>query len=121
MFGPGVDETAAIAGRPFAQFHLAREAQLRYLSLVYADPSHDNPIAAAFGWLQGALLGSIATTAAVVAVASVGFLMLTGRIDMRRAAHVVFGCFILFGASSIARGIMAGANASPVSRPQLSR
>ena len=46
--------------------------------------------------------------AAVVAVASVGFLLLSGRIDMRRAAQVIFGCFILFGASSIAAGIMRG-------------
>ena len=46
----------------------------------------------------------------MIAVASVGYLMLTGRIDVRRAVQVVFGCFILFGASSIAQGIMAGAN-----------
>jgi hypothetical protein len=62
------------------------------------------------GWLQGALLGSIATTVAVIAVASVGFLMLSGRIDIRRAAQVVIGCFIIFGASMIARGIIGGAN-----------
>jgi len=35
-----------------------------------------NPIGSAVAWLQGALLGSIATTVAVVAVASVGYLML---------------------------------------------
>jgi hypothetical protein len=29
---------------------------------------------------------------------------------VRRAVQVVFGCFILFGASSIAQGIMAGVN-----------
>jgi type IV secretory pathway VirB2 component (pilin) len=77
---------------------------------VYADSISPNPIGSAVAWLQGALLGSIAATAAVVAVASVGYLMLTGRIDMRRAVQVVFGCFILFGASSIAQGIMAGVN-----------
>jgi len=77
---------------------------------VYADSPSISPIGSAVAWLQGALLGSIATTAAVVAVASVGYLMLTGRIDVRRAVQVVFGCFILFGASSIARGIMAGVN-----------
>ena len=77
---------------------------------MYADPSSLNAIGSAVGWLQGALLGSVATAAAVIAVASVGFLMLTGRIDVRRAVRVVFGCFILFGASSIAQGIMAGIN-----------
>ena len=64
-------------------------------------------ISAALVWLQGALLGSVATTAAVIAVASIGFLMLAGRIDIRRAIQVVFGCFILFGASTIAAGINA--------------
>ena len=77
---------------------------------MYADSPSPTPIGSAVTWLQSALLGSIATTAAVVAVASVGYLMLTGRIDVRRAVQVVFGCFILFGASSIAQGIMAGVN-----------
>lgn len=68
------------------------------------------PIALALYWLQSILLGSIATTVAVVAVASMGFLMLSGRIDIRRAAQVVIGCFIIFGASTIAQGIMGGTN-----------
>jgi len=75
-----------------------------------ADEAAMSPIGAAMHWLLGTLSGSIATTAAVIAVVSVGYLMLTGRIDVRRAAQVVFGCFILFGASSIAQGIMAGMN-----------
>jgi type IV secretory pathway VirB2 component (pilin) len=57
-------------------------------------------------WLDAMLLGTIATTIAVLAVASVGFLLMSGRIDVRRAAQVIAGCFILFGASSIAAGIM---------------
>ena len=68
----------------------------------YADPNSANAIGAALSWLQGTLLGSVATAAAIVAVASVGFLMLTGRIDFRRAAHVILGCFILFGADCFA-------------------
>ena len=39
---------------------------------------------AALEWIQGTLLGNVATTAAVIAVAVVGFLMLTGRIEWRR-------------------------------------
>jgi type IV secretory pathway VirB2 component (pilin) len=61
---------------------------------------------AAVQWLQGTLLGTLATAVAVIAVASVGFLLLTGRIDVRRGAQVVIGCFIVFGASSIAAGIV---------------
>lgn len=63
-----------------------------------------NLIVAALGWLQRALLGSIATTAAIIGVTSAGYLMLIVRIEVRRAIQVVFGCFILFGASSIAQG-----------------
>jgi len=72
--------------------------------------------AAAVEWLDATLLGTIATAVAVIAVASVGFLMMTGRIDVRRAAQVILGCFILFGASSIAGGIMhvLGDQSAPV-------
>ena len=66
-----------------------------------------NVIVAAVQWLSGTLLGSLATTLAVIAVASVGFLLLSGRIDVRRAVQVIFACFILFGASTLASGFMA--------------
>lgn len=56
-------------------------------------------------WLEGTVLGTVATTVAVIAVATVGFLALSGRIDIRRALTVVLGCFILFGSSSIAAGL----------------
>ena len=69
------------------------------------DPAGSSPIIAALNWVQGTLLGNLATTAAVIAVAAVGFMMLTGRIDWRRGLTVVIGCFILFGAVSIVAGI----------------
>jgi type IV secretion system protein VirB2 len=47
---------------------------------------------------------------AVIAVASVGFLMLTGRINWRYGATVILGCFILFGAASIVGGIQSTAS-----------
>jgi type IV secretion system protein VirB2 len=72
---------------------------------VSGDPAGSSPIIAALDWVQGTLLGNLATTAAVIAVAAVGFLMLTGRIDWRRGLTVVIGCFILFGAVSIVAGI----------------
>lgn len=79
-------------------------------SISLADPTGSSPIVAAVLWLQGTLLGTIATTLAVVAVAWVGLLMLTGRIELRRGVSVVVGCFILFGASSIAAGIQSAAS-----------
>jgi hypothetical protein len=66
-------------------------------------------------WLQNTLLGTVATTVAVICVATVGLMMLSGRIDLRRGGSVVVGCFILFGASSIAAGIQGFAAGAPTS------
>ena len=71
----------------------------------YSDPAGSGVIVSAVNWLQGTMLGTIATVAAVIAVAAVGFMMLTGRINWRYGVTVIFGCFILFGASSIVAGI----------------
>ncbi|MFC7536509.1 TrbC/VirB2 family protein [Sphingomonas sp. GCM10030256] len=71
----------------------------------FADPTGSGPIVGALYWLQGTLLGTVATVVAVIAVASVGFLMLTGRLNWRYGATVILGCFILFGAASIVGGI----------------
>ena len=70
-----------------------------------ADPAGSGPLISAVHWLQGTLLGTIATVIAVIAVAAVGFMMLTGRINWRYGATVILGCFILFGAASIVAGI----------------
>jgi len=72
-----------------------------------ADPAGSSVIAAALWWLQATLLGTVATTVAIVAVASVGLMMLGGRIDVRHGLTVIAGSFILFGASSIVAGIQA--------------
>ena len=73
------------------------------------DPSGSGPIVAAVHWLQGTLLGTVATVVAAMAVASVGFMMLTGRMNWRYGATVILGCFILFGAASIVAGIQSTA------------
>lgn len=75
------------------------------------DPPGSSPLVAAVDWLQGTLLGTVATTVAIIAVASVGYGMLTGRIDWRRGASIFLGCFIVLGASSIAAGIRSAAGA----------
>ena len=72
---------------------------------VTMDPAGSGAITGALGWIQGTLLGSVATAVAVIAVASVGLLMLTGRMNWRFGATVVVGLFILFGASAIVGGI----------------
>ena len=74
-----------------------------------ADPQGSGPIVAALGWLQGTLMGNVATAVAVMAVAAVGFMMLTGRMNWRFGATVIIGCFILFGAGAIVTGIRSAA------------
>lgn len=74
-----------------------------------ADPQGSGPIVAALAWLQGTLLGNVATAVAVMAVAAVGFMMLTGRMNWRFGATVIIGCFILFGAGAIVSGIQSAA------------
>jgi type IV secretion system protein VirB2 len=73
------------------------------------DPAGSGPIVAALGWLQGTLLGNVATAVAVMAVAAVGFMMLTGRMNWRFGATVIVGCFVLFGAGAIVSGIQSAA------------
>ena len=79
---------------------------------VATDPAGSGPILGALGWVQGTLMGNLATTAAVIAVAVTGLMMLTGRIDWKRGLTVVLGCFILFGAAAIVAGMRAVATAA---------
>lgn len=76
---------------------------------AYSDPAGSGALVSAVNWLQGTLLGTVATVAAVIAVAFVGFMMLTGRINWRYGATVIVGCFVLFGAASIVAGIQSTA------------
>jgi len=80
-----------------------------FAQAVGGDPAGSSPITGALLWIQGTLLGNLATTAAVIAVAVVGLLMLTGRIDWKRGATVILGAFILFGAATIVAGIRSAA------------
>jgi type IV secretion system protein VirB2 len=68
--------------------------------------SDGSVFAAALAWLQDTLLGSVATSIAIVAFVVIGLQLMSGRIHQRRAIEVVLGCFIIFGASSIASGLI---------------
>ena len=103
--GNGISATAGLAGLWAAAWSGAAAAQSSL-----ADPAGSGVIVSAVRWLEGTLLGTIATVVAVIAVASVGFLMLTGRINWRYGATVILGCFILFGAASIVAGIQSTAS-----------
>jgi type IV secretory pathway VirB2 component (pilin) len=79
---------------------------------MMVDGASQRPIDSAVYWIQGALMAEVASIIAVIAVASVGLLLLSGRLDLRRGMQAVFGCFVLFGASSIASGIMQAMSAT---------
>ena len=98
-----------IIGWVIAAASMALPAQAQ-AQMVTADPAGSSPLIGALQWLEGTLLGNMATTAAVIAVAAVGYMMLTGRVEWRRGVTVVIGCFIIFGAVAIVSGIrtMAG-------------
>ena len=76
------------------------------------NPQGSGPILASIQWIQGTLLGNVATSVAVVAVAVVGFMMLTGRMNWRHGVTVIISCFVLFGAAAIVAGIQTAARAA---------
>jgi len=84
---------------------MAAIAAPAWAQTAVTDPAGSSPLLGALLWVQGTLLGNLATAAAVIAVAVVGFLMLAGRIDWRRGLTVIVGCFIIFGAAAIVAGI----------------
>ena len=69
-------------------------------------PTGNGPLLAAVSWLEHVLTGQLATLAAVIAVAMIGFRLLYGDLSVRGGARVVLGCFIVFGAPLIARGLI---------------
>lgn len=74
------------------------------------DPSGAPVLLSALDWITGALLGTLATAIGVIAVALVGFLMMQGRVPVKRGISVVVGLFILLGAPAIAGGLVRAGN-----------
>lgn len=101
MYGQG--KLTAAKAAAFAIVVAAPSAALA--QSVQFDPAGSNVILNAVNWLQGTLLGNVATAIAVIAVAATGLMMLTGRVDWRRGAVVILGAFVVFGAASIVGGI----------------
>lgn len=71
------------------------------------DAPTSTPLESASSWVLGALSGSLATALCVIAVALVGVLMLGGRLPVNDGVKVVVGCFVLFGASTLAVALMS--------------
>lgn len=85
---------------------------------LFNQPNGMDALVGAVTWIEAALLGTVATTIAVLAIAAVGFSMLTGRMAIRRGVTVILGCFIMFGAASIANGLRGMADGAPELPPE---
>ena len=87
------------------------------LMILAAPNSGITSIALASQWIEDLVHGRLATAVAIAAVGSLGYQMMSGRFSARAALRVILGCFILFGSSTIARGLMDGL---PHSQPEFS-
>lgn len=56
-------------------------------------------------WIADLMVGSIAAATATIAIAVIGLLLFDGRLRWRQAMRAVLGCFLIFGAPAISRGI----------------
>lgn len=72
---------------------------------------------AATSWATDTMLGGVAVTLCVLAVAFVGLLLMTGRLAIREAMRVALGCFVLLGAPLIAGGLRGVADETGGSGP----
>lgn len=70
------------------------------------EPSGGNALGDSAGWIVDTMLGSVATGMCVLAVAFVGLMWLTGRLEWRQGMRVIAGWFIIFGAPVIAAGLL---------------
>lgn len=77
-----------------------------HISAAAQPNAHDGSLPSALHWVEGVLVGSVGSTIAIIAVGLTGFALLSGRMPFRHGASVVLGCFILFGAPAIAKGLL---------------
>jgi type IV secretory pathway VirB2 component (pilin) len=75
------------------------------VQLSLSDPPQSGVLAPAANWIADLVFGPLATAIAVIAIAWIGFAMLSGHVDIRRGLSVLLGCFLLFGAKGIIEGL----------------
>jgi type IV secretory pathway VirB2 component (pilin) len=68
-------------------------------------PRPAGPVESSIDWLTGTMLGTVATSVCVIAIAFVGFQMLSGKLPIVRGLRVIVGCFLLLGAPVVAASI----------------
>jgi type IV secretory pathway VirB2 component (pilin) len=87
------------------------------MEVTGGSPRSGDALTVTVDWVAAVLLGQVATSLAILAVACLGFLMLWGRLPMRRGASVIVGCFILFSASGIASGLLTAMKSGGAGTP----
>ena len=60
----------------------------------------------AAAWFDAILAGPLVIALCSIAIAVLGLAMFAGRIDVRRGAMVIAGCFVVLGSSTIAHGLI---------------
>ncbi len=70
-------------------------------------------LGAAGGWIVDLMQSNLVVAIAALAVAGIAFAMLLGRVPIRKAAATIFGCFIFFGATTIAQALLGSATPPP--------
>jgi len=76
-----------------------------------------NAIVNATSWIDHVLTGTLASTVAIISVAIFGLMLMTGRVRRPRAVELIIGCFIIFGARSIAAGLISSIGARDQGAP----
>lgn len=71
------------------------------------EPDGGSAFGSAIEWINGVLMGELAAMLSVIAVAIVGFTLLTGQLNLRLGGRVVLGIFVLLGAPVIAAAFSA--------------
>lgn len=87
---------------------------MSFSSAVVSQPS--SSIMASASWVEALLTGSLASSIAVVAVVVLSWRMLAGRVPLVSIGRVALGCFIMFGAPTIALGIVRAAHGDTAGR-----
>ncbi len=82
------------------------------------EPLKASPLVSAVDWMAHLLTGTLGTSIAVLAIGWAGVTMMQGRLSIREGTRVVLGCFILFGAPLIARGLIDTVRGDAMARHQ---
>lgn len=72
-----------------------------------------NSLEAASAWIAGLLTGPITGSLMAIAIALIGYEMLTGRLSILKGMRVICGCFILVSSATIAQSLMGITSRTP--------